>query len=468
MNTRFASNRPNAIAARLRFPAAAALAAFAAVLWMSAMTADAAVKIQRVVSPGGIEAWLVESRQVPLIAMQYGFTGGAAQDPDGKEGLSYFVSGMLNEGAGDLDATAFQEREEDLAVKMKFDATRDAFTGSFQTLTKNRDEAFELLRLALNEPRFDEDAVGRIGAQIATGLKFDLNDPRKVASREWFRLAFDGHPYSNPLKGDANSVKSITSADLKDYARRVFARDTLKVAVVGDIDAKTLGGVLDRVFGGLPEKSDLRKVAEVKPVEGPVRKVVEMNVPQSVAQFGMLGIKRNDDDFIPSYILNYILGGGGFNSRLMEEVREKRGLAYSVYSYLSPYKHSAVYVGNVATENKSVGQSLEVIKAELKRMAEDGPTGEELDNAKQYLTGSYPLRFDTSSKIASQLLWVQIEDLGIDYFDKRNGLIEAVTLDDVKRVARRLLASGGLIVTIVGKPTALEAPRAAQPKPDKG
>lgn len=446
----------------------ALLAIFIAALWMSAMKADAAMNIQRVVSPGGIEAWLVENHDVPLIAMQFGFTGGAAQDPKGKEGLSYFVSGMLNEGAGDLDSTAFQEREEDLAVKMDFDATKDAFVGSFQTLTKNRDQAYDLLRLALNEPRFDADAVDRIAGQIVTGLKFDMNDPRKVASREWFRLAFDGHPYSNPLKGDAKSVAAITGADLKDYAKRVFARDTLKVAVVGDIDAKTLGEVLDKVFGGLPAKSGLREVAEVKPVEGPVRKIVEMNVPQSVAQFGMQGIKRNDEDFIPSYILNYILGGGGFNSRLMEEVREKRGLAYSVYSYLSPYKHSAVYVGNVATENKSVGKSLEVIEAQLKQMAEKGPTEEELKNAKQYLTGSYPLRFDTSSKIASQMLWAQIEDLGIDYFDKRNGLIEAVTLEDVRRVAKRLLARGGLIVTIVGKPTALEMPTAGQVRPDKG
>lgn len=435
----------------------AAIAVFLTAFWISAMSAEAAIKIQRVVSPGGIEAWLVESHDVPLIAMHFGFAGGAAQDPEGKEGLSYFVSGMLNEGAGDLDSSAFQEREEDLAVKMDFDATRDAFAGSFQTLTKNRDEAFELLRLAVNEPRFDADALERIGAQIVTGLKFDMNDPRKVASREWFRLAFDGHPYSNPLKGDAATVKAIGQADLKDYVRRVFARDTLKVGVVGDIDAKTLGVLLDKVFGGLPEKSDLREVAEVKPVAGPVRKVVEMDVPQSVAQFGMPGIKRNDDDFVPSYILNYILGGGGFNSRLMEEVREKRGLAYSVYSYLSPYKHSAVYVGNVATENKSVGKSLEVIEAELKRMAEEGPSAEELKNAKQYLTGSYPLRFDSSSKIASQLFWAQIEDLGIDYFDKRNGMIEAITLDDVKRVAKRLLAGDGLIVTIVGKPTPSEA-----------
>ncbi len=416
------------------------------------LPAEATMTIQRVTSPGGIQAWLVESRTVPLMAMHFGFQGGAAQDPEGQEGLAYFVSGMLDEGAGDLDSLAFQERQEELAVRMNFEATRDAFVGSFQTLTKNRDAAFELLRLALNEPRFDADAVARIKGQILTGLKFDANNPRKVASREWFRLAFQGHPYANPVKGDETSVASLGPDDLKRYAGRVFARDTLKIAVVGDIDAKTLGAALDRIFGGLPETSDLKSVPEATLPAGAKRKVVDMDVPQSVVQFGHQGIKRKDEDFIPSYVLNYILGGGGFNSRLMEEVREKRGLAYSVYSYLSPYRNGAVYIGSVATENKSVGKSLDVIRSELKRMAEHGPTAEELKNAKQYLTGSYALRFDTSSKIASQLLWVQILELGIDYVDKRNALIEAVTLDQVKRVARRLLKADDLIVTIVGKP----------------
>lgn len=421
-------------------------------LSVTAMTSKAAMNVQKVVSPGGIEAWLVESRQVPLVTMRFAFSGGAAQDPEGKEGLAHFVSGMLDEGAGDLDSTAFQELQEELAVRMEFDAGRDVFTGAFQTLTRNRDKAFELLRLALTEPRFDQDALERIKGQILTGLKFDDNDPRKVASREWFSLAFAGHPYARPTKGVASTVAGITAEDLREYVRRVFARDTLKVAVVGDIDAETLGQVLDKVFGDLGEKSDLAPVPEVKPAKGPLRKVVEMNVPQSVVQFGHQGIKRKDEDFVASYVLNYILGGGGFNSRLMEEVREKRGLAYSVYSYLSPYRYAAVYVGSVATENKSVGRSIEVIQAELKRMAEKGPTEEELKNAKQYLTGSYALRFDTSSKIANQLLWVQIEDLGIDYTDKRNSLIEAVTLEDVRRVAQRLLQADALIVTIVGKP----------------
>lgn len=410
------------------------------------------MEIQEVTSPGGIKAWLVESHQVPLIAMKFGFAGGAAHDPKDKGGLASFASGMLDEGAGDLDSIAFQERQEELAVKMEFDAGRDMFVGTFQTLTRNKDEAADLLRMALTKPRFDEDAVERIRGQILTALKFDLNDPRKVASREWFKLAFKRHPYARPIDGTMESVARITAEDLKTFARTVFARDTLSIGIVGDIDAKSLGPWLDRVFGGLPELSGIKPIAEADDPSGPQRKVIEMNVPQSVAVFGHAGFKRKDKDFVASYVLNYILGGGGFNSRLTEEVREKRGLAYSVYSYLSPYRRSAIYVGNVATENKSMVRSLKVIENELQRMAEEGPTAEELRNAKQYLTGSYPLRFDTSPKIANQLMWIQIEDLGIDYIDTRNDKIEAVTLEDVRRVAKRLIKADGLIVTIVGKP----------------
>lgn len=443
--------------------ACAACLLIAFTLTMGATTAaEAKMDIQQVTSPGGIKAWLVESRQAPLIAIRFGFTGGAVHDADGKEGVAHFVSGMMNEGAGEFKSGEFQERQEELAARMSFDAGRDMFTGNFQTLTRNAGEATELLHLALTQLRFDAGAVERIKKQILTSLKFDQNDPRSVASKEWFKLAFKGHPYSRPVKGTMSSVSAIEREDLVDFVNKVFTRDTLKVAVVGDIDAKTLGPMLDKVFGGLPASSKLGAIAEAKPPAGPQRKVIEMNVPQSVAVFGHGGFKRKDKDFVSSYVLNYILGGGGFNSRLTEEVREKRGLAYSVYSYLSPYRHAAIYAGNVATENKSMTLSLEVIEAELERMADKGPSAEELKNAKQYLTGSYPLRFDTSSKIANQLMWIQIEDLGIDYIDTRNSKIEAVTLRDIRRVAKRLLKSDGLIVTIVGKP------EEAAGKPKKG
>jgi zinc protease len=429
----------------------ASLAALA-LLAVPAAAQGSSMNIQEVTSPGGIKAWLVESHANPLIAIRFAFRGGAAQDAPDKEGVAYFVTAMMDEGAGDLDATAFQEREQELAMRMDIDAGRDVMLGTVQTLTENKDEVFELVRLVLSQPRFDEDAMERVRAQILAGLKFDENDPETVASLAWDRLAFRDHPYGRPVKGTAASMTAITGDDLRDYVKRVFARDKLVISVVGDIDAEELGKALDTMFGDLPEHSDLVTVAEAKLPAGPTREVIVMDVPQSVAQFGHTGIGRHDDDFIPAYVLNYIIGGGGFSSRLMEEVREKRGLAYSVYSNLYPYQHAAVFIGHVATKNEAVGQSLAVIEEELQRLAEQGPSAEELESARAYLTGAYALRFESSSSIASQLLWIEIEDLGIDYVTRRNELVEAVTLDDIKRVAKRMLAGDSLITTIVGKP----------------
>ena len=448
---------------RLLLVVASVAAVFGAFAWFgappSSKTSPAkgatATKIQQVKSPGGIEAWLVEEHSVPLLALRFVFDGGNAQDPVGKEGLANFMTAMLDEGAGDLNARAYQERMEEIAGKMAFEDGRDSFYGSFETLTANREPAIELLRLAITKPRFDADAVERIKQQLLANLAFAAKTPNKVVAKAWNEMAFQGHPYGRPTEGTLETVASITGADLEAYRRRIFARDTLRVVAVGDIDAKTLAGLLDKLFGELGAKADLVTIPATVPKATEKLRVIEMDVPQSVVQFGMNGLARKDKDFLAGFILNQILGGGGFASRLTEEVREKRGLAYSVYSYLQPYKNTAVFGGGVATKNEEVARSLEVIRAELKRMADDGPTATEVANAKSYLTGSFALRFDTNAKIANQLLWMLQEDMGLDYVEKRNALVDAVTLDEMKRVAKRLLTVDDLIVTVVGKPKGL-------------
>lgn len=430
------------------------IAAFLTLAFLVTASAKA-MNIQKVVSSKGIVAWLVEDHTLPLIAMQFGFPGGAAQDQLGKEGTAYFVSGMLDEGAGDIKSQAFQERLEELAVDFSFDASRDAFTGGVKTLARNKDEAFNLLRLALTQPRMDQDAVDRVRQQILSSIKIDDEDPEKVSSSAWFKMVFQGHPYANPVKGTLASVGSLTPVDLKDFVRSTFSREHLSVSVVGDISADELKTALDTVFGDLPEKAQLRAVPEAEWRAGASSTVIPLALPQSVVTFGQPGLKRKDPDFMAAYILNYIIGGGGFSSTLMQQVREKRGLAYSVYTYLYPLDRAGIFLGGVATKNEAVSQSISVIREELSRIAADGPTAEELDNAKNYLTGSYALRFDSSTKIANTLLWIQIEDLGIDYIEKRNGMVDAVTLDDVKRVAAKLIKPGNLIITVVGQPVGL-------------
>lgn len=416
-----------------------------------------ATDIQVVRSPGGIEAWLVEDNSIPIISMRLAFAGGVAQDSAEKLGLVNMLSALLDEGAGDLDSQTYQRRMQELNMRMSFSAGRDNFTGQFQTLTENRDAAFEMLRMAINEPRFDQVPVDRIRGQLLVGINRKTQDPNTVAVRTWMKLAFGDHPYSRPSDGTIETVKAITPDDLRAMSGKLFTKGGLKISVVGDIDAATLAKLLDTTFGSLPDALKVKPVADAKITSGPIQKVVDMNIPQSVIQFGHAGLKRNDADFVSAYVLNYILGGGGFNSRLTTEVREKRGLSYSVYSYLSPFDAAGLFLGGAATRNDRAGESLKVIRQELKRMAESGPSEEELRNAKTYLTGSYALRFDSSSKIASQLIGIQLEDLGKDYPEKRNGMIEAVTIDDIKRVADRMLKPENLIVTVVGKPDGVKS-----------
>jgi zinc protease len=277
-----------------------------------------------------------------------------------------------------------------------------------------------------------------------------------MATKRWWSTAFPGHPYGRPVRGTLETVPSITTADLKAYVRRVFARDTLKIAIVGDIDPAAAGRLVDKVFGGLPAKSTLLPVPKVSP-QGLGQKIsVDLDVPQSVLLVGGVGIPRDDPDFVPAFVVNHVLGGGSFSSRLYREVRENRGLAYSVFSALIPLDSTALFMTGTATRADRAGQTLEVLESEIRRLAETGPTEEELAKAKSFLTGSYALRFDTSGKIAAQLVLIQLEDLGIDYIDKRNGLVQAVTMDDVKRAARRML-DANMLVTVVGKPAVTQA-----------
>ena len=418
------------------------------------------MKIQEVKSPGGITAWLVEEHGIPLIAMRFAFEGGNAQDPDGKEGVANFIVSMMDEGAGELTSKQFQERMEAIAMRMSFDDSRDAVYGSFETLTENRDAAIELLALAVGKPRFDVDAVERIRGQLLASLAYAARDPDRVASEQWSALAFAGHPYGRPANGTPASVQKIGRDDLADFWSSTFARDNLRVVVVGDIDAETLKPLLDKVFGGLPAKAKLKPIAQVIPTATERLKVVEMAVPQSVARFGLPALPRKHKDFIPAFVLNTIVGGGVMSSRLWEEVREKRGLAYSVSTTVQPFKHTSVFAGGVATKNEEIAQSLDLIRAELKRIAAEGPTDKELQNAKSYLTGSFALRFDSNAKIANQLLWFWQEDLGREYVDTRNAEIDAVTMEQVRRVAKQLFEREEPIVTIVGRPKGLtQAPR---------
>ena len=428
------------------------LIAVAAVLAATVLAQPAhATNIERVTSPGGIEAWLVRDTSLPLIALNFSFLGGANEDPEGKAGTGYMVSSMLDEGAGPLDSRGFHQQLEENAVELRFSVTHDYFQGSIKLLRERQDQSFELLRLALNEAKFEDAATARVASQILAALRRETTDPGSIAGRTWWNTAFAGHPYARPNNGTLTSVPTITGQDQKDYARRVFTRAHLKVAAVGDIDAAGLGKVLDRVFGALPASGELRSVPNAAPREVGRRIVSQLNVPQAVIRLGGVGIPRKDPDFMAAYLVNHILGGGSFTSRLYDEVREKRGLAYGVYSYLLNLRHTSMFMASTQTSADQTREALELIELEIRRMVDEGPTEAELAKAKAYLKGAYALNFDTSTKIASMLLQIQLDDLGIDYINRRSAIIDAVSIEDARRAAKRL-ASGGVLTTVVGQP----------------
>jgi zinc protease len=416
--------------------------------------AASAMTIEQIVSPSGIHAWLVREHAVPLVALNYAFHGGSSQDDPLKGGTAHLTADMVDEGAGDLDSKTFHARLEDKAIELSFRVGRDYFRGSLRTLNEHRDEAFDLLHLALTSPHFDADALERVRGQELAELRRETTNPNHLASQSWWSTAFPDHPYGRESQGTIETMARITAADLHDYVRRVFARNELTISIVGDIDAATAGKLVDRAFAGLPAKNDLKAVPAASPRNLGRRIVIDVNVPQAVVNFGGQGIARHDPDFMTAYVVNHILGGGSFSSRLYREVREKRGLAYGVSDQLVWFRRAAVVIGGTATSGDRTADALKVIEQEIKRMAENGPTPAELDEAKAFIKGSYALSLDTSSKIAAQLTQIQVDNLGVDYMQRRSALIDAITIADAKRVAKRLYG-GGLLVTVAGRPKGL-------------
>lgn len=409
--------------------------------------------VKALTSARGVEAWHVESDVVPLIAVSFIFEGGSAHDPADKPGVAQMLARLLDEGAGEYDSDGFQERLAAHAIELSFNAGNDALGGSLKTLVKHADEAFELLRLALAEPRFDQDSIERVRAQTIAGLKYQQNDPGVMATRRFFEEGFAGHPYGRPTSGTPESVAAITRDDLVAMHRAIIARGRVKVAVVGAIGGDELSALLDKVFGSLPEAKPLGTIEPASLQKLGSRIVVDLDVPQSVIRFGMGGIAWRDPGFIPAYVLNHILGGGAFTSRLFQEVREKRGLAYSVGTSLVSYRSASMTWGYTATKNERVVEALDVITDEMAKLTREGPSDEELQKAKDYLVGSYALGFDTSTKIAHTLAQIAFEGLGIDYIARRNGLVASVTQSDIRTAAERIFGDGRMLTVIAGRPT---------------
>jgi zinc protease len=425
-----------------------------AVLLALAVPASAEMQIKEVISPGGITAWLVEDHNIPFTALEIQFRGGTSLDAPEKRGAVNLMTALIEEGAGDLDSQGFAQARDALAAEFSFDAGADSVGVSARFLTENRDQAVDLLRQALVTPRFDQDAVDRVREQVLSILRSDEKDPEAIASRALYAMAFGDHPYASDGNGTLETVTALTRDDILAAHQGALARDRIYVAAAGDITAEELGPLLDRLLGDLPAAGTPLPTRAPWLLQPGVT-TIDFPTPQATVLFGHVGIPREDDDFFAAFILNEAFGGGRFTARLMSEVREKRGLTYGIGSYLVGFDQAEMYLGQFAASNDKVADAIAVIRAEWARIAEGGLTDQELADTKTYLTGSYPLRFDGNGPIASILVGMQMEGLPIDYAVTRNAKIEAVTMDDIRRVAARLYQPDALHFMVVGQPTGL-------------
>lgn len=430
--------------------------ALALVLSLTALSARAEIAITEVTSPGGINAWLVEEPSIPFVALEIRMRGGASLDEPGKRGAINLMTALLEEGSGGMDARAFAAARESLAARFSFDVNDDSLSVSAQFLTENRDEAVALLRQALVTPRFDQDAIDRVRGQVLSIIQSDAVDPDRIASAAFDAGAFGDHPYGSNRNGTADSVMALTRDDMIAAHRAAVTRADIYVGAVGDITAAELGALLDTLLGDLPADGPARPGRVDFGLTGGTT-VVDFDTPQSVALFGHRGIERDDPRYFAAFIVNHILGDG-MESRLMQEVRERRGLTYGISTFLAPLDLSEMVLGSFASSNATMAEAVAVVRAEWARIATEGITQEELALAKTYLTGEYPLRFDGNGEIADILVGMQMVGLPPDYVINRNSYVEAVTLEEANRVAAEVFLPEDLHFVIVGRPEGLPTP----------
>ncbi len=434
---------------RLDTAVAVLMLALAFVTFPAVMAARAAVDIQTVRSDKGVEAWLVEDYTLPIVTIYFSFGGGSTQEPAELEGITRLMTGLFDEGAGDLDSEAFQEAMDLAGGRMSFDAGRDALYGSLSMLVDDKPRVLELARLAINDPRFDPEPVERIRGQILTSIRASERDPQRQGRDEFARALYGGHPYARSGAGTVETASAITPEDLHAFHGRLFARSDLNVAVVGAIDAETLKRELDLLFGDLPAEADLVPVEKVAPkLDQTVR--FDYPLPQAAIQLVYPGVERDDPEFFAAFLMNHVLGGGTFSSRLFTEVREVRGLAYGISSGISNSDYATSLSIGTSTRADRVEETLAVIEEEVAKLAAEGPSDKELDDAKRYVIGAYPINnLDSSASIARTLLEIQRSELGIDYIERRVDEIERVTIDQVREAARRVL-TGEPAVLVIG------------------
>ena len=408
--------------------------------------------VQEISTKKGITFWFVEDHSVPLLSMSISFKGGAYFDEIGKEGTSSFVASLLDEGSGELDSINFQERMKSLGMKLRFSSSKDNFSGTFQTVSENITESFNLLKLAINHPAFNKNAIEKIRNQVNASLKIQESDIQYLASKNFDESFYNNHKFSRSDTGTIESIKKIKKEDLKKYVKKYFTKSNLVIGVSGDITKDKLIKLIDSTFGNLDDGKNISFLIPKFNSLNKGKKVVTKETPQTSVVFGQRGLKREDEDFFAARIANYVLGGGGFQSKLYKKIREENGLVYSIYSYLIPFTNDGIIIGGFQTKNSSVYETIDLLKDEWDAAKKKGLTQEELDNAKSYFIGSFSRNYTSTLAIANLLETIQFYNLGIDYFQRREKIIKNLTLENINEVSKNIFNTKKLFFSIVGKP----------------
>lgn len=415
------------------------------------------LNIQKVETQSGITAWLVEDTSLPIISMDFAFKGaGAIHDGEEKQGVSRLLSNMLDEGAGDKDSQTFQKILSDHSISLSFYSGRDNFGGSLKTLSRHQDMAFDMLKLALTSPRFDSEPLERMKQANIARIKSAQADPEWIAARLFNDRAFEGHPYALNSGGTITSLQSITDDDLRNHMKTWLTQDRLHIGVMGDISADELKSRIEEVFSNLPQQNKEKSEEKFDIKNQGNLYVYNRDIPQSIISVALPSLDENHPDYYTLQVMNYIFGAGGFGSRLMEEAREKRGLTYGIYSRLNHQNNIDFISINTSTKNESVTDMINIIQVEMTKMKTNPVTADELKDTKSYLTGSLPLSLSSTDRIAGLLLSLQLNNRPMDYLNQYQEKINAVTADDVQRVAQKLLYPEKMIKIIVGNPQELE------------
>ncbi len=423
-----------------------------------AQARDKFLDIHEYKTASGIPFWLVEDHSIPVIALDFAFdNAGAKHDSAKKQGLSRLASNTMDEGAGDLPAAEFQGALRRHSISLGFSSGRDTFGGSLKTRTTTKDKAAELLHLALTAPRFEKADVQRmIDANLAR-IRSSQSDPEWIAARLSNDIVFKDHPYALNSGGTLSTLPNINSADLKNFVTTRLTKNVLKIAIVGDITPADAKLYIDGIFGTLPQTQKITaEIPDFTIQNGGQTYLHNIDIPQSIVLGYLPALPRTDPDYYTYQVMNQILGAGGFGSRLTEEIREKRGLTYGIYSYLSQMEHTNFLTLSASTANESAHDMLALAKAEFAKMGTEPVSAEEREKAIAYINGSLPLTLSSTGNISSLILGMQLDNLPIDYLDQRADAFEAVTIEDIQSVAQKYLDTTNMTFIIVGQPKGFE------------